>query len=91
MRFYDEDTDGNLAENNDGEHYYLQGANSNVTAVTEDAGTVKERYTYTPYGEVTFLDASFTKRSPHESDIDNEYLYTDLRLRVKSLKLSYSE
>ena len=51
-----------------------------MTAVTDDAGTVKERYSYTPYGEVTFLDASFVKRSPHESDIDNEYLYTGRRL-----------
>src|SRR5690606_27223504 len=34
-------------------HYYLQDANYNVTAVTDDAGAVVERYAYSPYGEAT--------------------------------------
>ena len=32
VRSCDEDTDGNLAENNDRTHYYLQDANCNMTA-----------------------------------------------------------
>jgi RHS repeat-associated protein len=89
MRFYDSDTDGTLAGDmdtgaeNDGEHYYLQDANFNVTAVAENNGTVVERYNYTPYGEVTVLNADFTLDSSGGgdglSDIDNEYLYTGRR------------
>ena len=44
------------------EHYYLQDANFNVTAVTDDTGSVVERYSYSPYGEVTVLDAEFRRR-----------------------------
>ena len=61
-------------------HYYLQDANFNVTAVTDDAGTVKERYSYTPYGEATVLDINFSPVSGNTSTIDNEYLYTGRRL-----------
>ena len=61
-------------------HYYLQDANYNVTAVTDDAGTVKERYSYTPYGEVTILDADFSADADNKSDIGNEYLYTGRRV-----------
>ena len=63
----------------DGIKYYLHDANFNVTAVTDDAGTVKERYAYTPYGEVTFLDANFANPAT-SSAISNEYLYTGRRL-----------
>ena len=61
-------------------HYYLQDANYNVTAVTDDAGTVKERYSYTPYGEVTVLDPNFAADADNKSDIGNEYLYTGRRV-----------
>ncbi len=62
------------------DHYYLQDANFNVTAVTDNTGTVKERYAYTPYGEVTVLDADFSADSDNKSDISNEHLYTGRRL-----------
>ena len=64
----------------DGIKYYLHDANFNVTAVTDDAGTVKERYSYTPYGEVTVLYPNFSADADNKSDIDNEYLYTGRRL-----------
>jgi RHS repeat-associated protein len=57
-------------------HYYLQDANYNVTAVTDSAGAVVERYAYTPYGEVTVLDANFGPDADQISDIANVCLYT---------------
>ena len=61
------------------DHYYLQDANFNVTAVTDDTGAVVERYAYTPYGEVTVLDDNFSADSDGKSDISNEHLYTGRR------------
>ena len=77
VRYWDEDNSANDVLET--EHYYLQDANFNVTAVTDNAGTVKERYSYTPYGEVTILDADFSADADNKSDIDNEYLYTGRR------------
>ncbi|MCH8840671.1 MAG: RHS repeat-associated core domain-containing protein, partial [Planctomycetes bacterium] len=74
LRDYDADTNGSSVR-----HYYLQDANFNVTAVTDNTGAVAERYSYTPYGEVTFLDANFANPAT-SSTIGNEYLYTGRRL-----------
>ena len=82
LRYYDANTDGDRDDPNEGEHFYLQDANFNVTAVVDDSGTVFERYAYTPYGEVTYLDASFGTRT--SSQIGNEYLYTGRRLDPES-------
>jgi RHS repeat-associated protein len=61
-------------------HFFLQDANFNVTAaVNDDGNAVDERYSYTPYGEPTVLDADFTADSVNDdgySDIDNRHLYT---------------
>ena len=65
------------------DHYYLQDANFNVTAVTDNTGAVKERYAYTPYGEVTILDADFSADSDNKSDISNEHLYTGTQARPR--------
>jgi RHS repeat-associated protein len=69
MRWYDADTNGTSVE-----HYYLQDANFNVTAVTDNTGAVLERYAYTPYGKVIFLNPSFSEISA--SAIGNTHLYT---------------
>ncbi len=61
-------------------HVYLHDANFNVTAVADDTGTVVERYSYTPYGEVAVLDADYSADADGVSDIDNEYCYTGRRL-----------
>ena len=45
-----------------------------MTAVVNASGTVLERYNYTPYGEVTFLDPSFNNQT--SSIINNNHLYT---------------
>ncbi len=78
LRYWDKD---GLASNGlEEDHYYLQDANFNVTAVTDNTGAVKERYAYTPYGEVSILDADFSADSDGKSDISNEHLYTGRRL-----------
>ena len=68
------------------EYFYLQDANFNVTAVTDNTGAVVERYAYTPYGEATILngasdpDGAEWSVDTGGSDILNEYLYTGRRL-----------
>lgn len=71
VRWYDSDvtTSGGVVQ-----YYALQDANFNVTAVTDSAGAVQERYAYAPYGEVTFLNPDFTAKST--STIGNTHLYT---------------
>jgi RHS repeat-associated protein len=56
-------------------HSFMHDANFNVTAAVDDAtNSVVERYAYTPYGEVTFLNSSFGSIS--NSSIGNNHLYT---------------
>ena len=45
-----------------------------ITALTDGAGQVVERYAYTAYGEPTILDASLNVLP--DSAVDNRYLYT---------------
>ncbi len=84
VRYYDADTDGNLAENSDGAQYYTQGANYHVLAITNDSGSVLERYQYDPYGRLIVLDPDFTADPDGASDIDNPYTFTGRRLDVES-------
>ena len=56
-------------------HAFLFDANFNVTAAVDTStDTVVERYSYTPYGEVTFLEDDFDYISG--GTIDNQHLYT---------------
>jgi RHS repeat-associated protein len=68
-RFYDANTNNSVVE-----HYYCHDANFNVTAVVNTSGTVLERYAYTPYGELTVMNASFSPISA--STIGNSYTFT---------------
>ncbi|MGQ0633718.1 MAG: RHS repeat-associated core domain-containing protein [Planctomycetaceae bacterium] len=77
VRYYDSDTDANLAELSDGTHYYTHDANSNVTAIANASGTVLERYQYDPYGRLTVLDANFATDGDGLSDVDNGTTYTE--------------
>jgi RHS repeat-associated protein len=80
LRYWDSNSSGGP----DKFQYYLQDANYNVTAVTDDAGAVVERYAYTPYGEVTVLNGASDYNSEGidwsvdtaGTDIKNVYLYT---------------
>jgi RHS repeat-associated protein len=80
IRWYDADTDGNLAENVDGEYYSLFDANFNVASITDNSGAIVERYAYTPYGKVTVLDANYATDSDGISDIGNTHFYTGREL-----------
>ena len=62
------------------EHYFTCDHQYSVTAAyNRDTKEVDERYAYSPYGEVTILDADFSLDDDNESDIGNEYLYTGRR------------
>jgi RHS repeat-associated protein len=72
VRYYDANSSGSQVQ-----QFYLQDANFNVTAVVNSSGGVLERYDYTPYGEVTFLDPDFSlASSQYSSAIGNTHLYT---------------
>ena len=50
----------------------------NVVGIVNTFGLVQERYAYDPQGNVTFLDAGFTPRSPQVSSFQWEHLYASL-------------
>ncbi len=54
--------------------YYHRTQQYSITALTDAAGQVVERYAYTAYGEPTILDASLTVLP--DSAVGNRYLYT---------------
>ena len=62
----DRDTDGNGSL--DERLYALQDANWNTTGLVSAGGTVQERYTYTPFGQVTFRDGSGSTLSGSAKD-----------------------
>jgi RHS repeat-associated protein len=51
-------------------------ANFNVTAVVTTGGEIAERYGYTPYGEVKYLNEDFSAKSTQASGIGNTILFT---------------
>jgi hypothetical protein len=81
FRYWDHDSSSSTASIY---QYYLQDANYNVTAVTDNTGAVVERYAYSPYGEVTVLNGASDYNSEGSdwsvdttgTDIKNVYLYT---------------
>jgi len=64
LRDRDTDANGTLDER----LYALQDANWNTTALVNAGGTVQERYTYTPFGQVTFRDGSGSTLSSSAKD-----------------------
>jgi len=65
--------------------YYMYDGNFNVTAVIGTNGTVAERYTYDPYGKVTFKAADWSDAaSQARSAYDNEILYCGYRFDPES-------
>jgi len=83
MRYYDDNTDGSSIA----DYYYLHDANFNVTAVANSSGVVLERYSYSPYGEVTVLDANFSLDSSGGdglTDIGNTHFFTGRELDLET-------
>ena len=70
----DRSTTGTLDE----KLFVMQDGNFNVTVITDDTGTVKERYRYDAYGVPTFLSDTFTVKTGG-SDYDWETLYAGYR------------
>ena len=64
LRDRDTDANGTLDER----LYALQDANWNTTALVNISGTVQERYTYSPFGQVTFRDGSGSTLSGSAKD-----------------------
>ncbi len=61
-------------------HFYTHDALFNVTSMVDEAtDSIVERYSYTPYGEATVLDASFSPVAAN-SVFGNELLYTGRRV-----------
>ena len=77
-RFWDSNADGDFGDT-DEVQYALHDANYNVTALVDTTGAVIERYEYTPYGEVTVLDADFSDDADGASDVENPYTFTGRR------------
>ena len=88
VRFRDGNVDGDLLDtqdNTDSTLYYTYDGNFNVTAVVKPDGTVAERYTYDPYGQVTFKAADWSDAaSQAKSAYDNEILYCGYRFDPES-------
>jgi len=59
--------------------YYHRNRKYDILGLTSSTGTVFERYAYTPYGEVTFLNAVGAVQVPHNSPLGNPYLFTGQR------------
>jgi RHS repeat-associated protein len=79
-RWYDEDADGEGVV----QHYYCNDANFNVTALVNTSGTVVERYTYDPYGKVTFRAADWSPLENNVSAYANDVLFTGHRLDTET-------
>ena len=61
-----------------GRQYAQQDANYNVTSLTNNGGTVQERYIYDPYGTVTYKTGTWGARS--SSSYAWQHLHQGLRL-----------
>jgi RHS repeat-associated protein len=78
LRWYDENADGEGVV----QHYYLNDANFNVTALVDTGGNVVERYTYDPYGKVSFFDGAWQTRQ--SSAYANDILFTGYQLDTET-------
>jgi len=64
--------------------YYHQNCLYTVTALTDSTGTAVERYAYTPYGEMSFLEVSGNLLSNQRSVLSHSYTFTGRRLDSES-------
>ncbi|MFI4862522.1 MAG: RHS repeat-associated core domain-containing protein, partial [Phycisphaerales bacterium JB063] len=63
VRYWDDPDDGGGLDGTQVEQYYAHDAQFNVIALLDDTGTLLERYRYTPYGEQTVMDASYSVKA----------------------------
>jgi RHS repeat-associated protein len=79
--WYDENHDDADIER----YHFLHDANFNVVAITNTShdpitSNTVERYHYSPYGEVTHLEANDSVKTTQATSVGNEFLYTGRRL-----------
>jgi RHS repeat-associated protein len=79
LRDYDATTSGSPTR-----YYYTFDSTFNITAATTASGTATERYYYSPYGSLTFLDASFNVLTTQQSQIGNSVTYTGRQYDAES-------
>ena len=68
-------------------YYYHRDALGSITEVTDESGTVVERYEYDVYGAVTIYDGSWVTLTA--SAIGNPYLFTGRRYDPESGNYHY--
>jgi RHS repeat-associated protein len=71
LRDYDAATSGSPTR-----YYYTFDANYHVTAAATTVGAAAERYYYSPYGSLIFLDGSFNVLTTQQSQIGNSVTFT---------------
>jgi RHS repeat-associated protein len=71
LRDYDSTTSGSPTR-----YYYTFDANYRVTAATTAGAALAERYYYSPYGTLLFLNSSFTPLATQASQIGNSVTFT---------------
>jgi RHS repeat-associated protein len=75
MRDYDAATSGSPTR-----YYYTFDPNYHVTAAATTAGAAAERYYYSPFGSLIFLDGSFNVLTTQQSQIGNSVTFTGRQL-----------
>jgi RHS repeat-associated protein len=83
--WHDENHDGDHDDTDEGRYHFLHDANFNVVATTDTShdpitSNTVERYHYSPYGEVTHLEANYSVKTTQASSVGNEFLFTGRRL-----------
>jgi RHS repeat-associated protein len=84
LRDYDPATSGSPTR-----YYYTFDASYNVTAATSNTGSPMERYYYSPYGSLTFLDGSFNILGAQQSQIGNALTYMGRQYDAESGLYNY--
>ena len=85
LRDYDASTSGSPTR-----YFYAFDANFNATSCTTSAGSVAERDYYSPYGVLTYLNASFSPLATQASQIANALSYTGRPVDVESGMYDYA-
>jgi RHS repeat-associated protein len=79
LRDYDASTSGSPIR-----YYHCFDATFNISVAATAAGVASERYYYSPYGNLLFLDGSFNPLTTQASQLGNELTYTGQRLDPES-------
>jgi len=64
-------------------YYHFDGLGS-VVALSDNTGTIVERYEYDVYGDTTVCNVSGTPRAPNASIYDNPYMFTGRRFDAET-------